>query len=219
MHNLDDFAKNFSALLKTSGDSGDSGDRLENEPVFNSLAVTTREQEVSPVENRVVTGIKTSGDAFVTSSQQLSEGVTTVTTVTTHFGRGATGVTGTALDLHQLHIPKAWIDGFERLRAAEPLSDFTSDAWGQMLHDGFAFLSIWGEQAARLGWRDLDLFGLHPIKPLSRVGCQGLAFLLHGGAVTAITERGAALRKETGVMQSFRRPVYAEQVLAWELLR
>jgi len=80
--------------------------------------------------------------------------------------------------------------------------------------DGRAFLARWGSQAEALGWTSADLFGLHqpPEQPhpsynrLSRYDCTGLAWLLQGREVIALTADSASIRKPaTGNITTYRR--------------
>jgi hypothetical protein len=53
------------------------------------FGVTTRRNRLSPVDLRVVTGAKSSGDAKSDRSQSFNKDVTKVTNVTTYFEKGA----------------------------------------------------------------------------------------------------------------------------------
>jgi hypothetical protein len=87
--------------------------------------------------------------------------------------------------------------------------------WQQAVEDARAFLSTWGEQAAKLGWTSEDLLGLHqpPPKPsstyrrLSRYDATGLVWLLDGRRVVALTEDAATIRSPGGMNLTFRRRV------------
>ena len=57
-----------------------------------------------------------------------------------------------------------------------PLGDFPSRRWDQLRRDAADFLaSPWAMEAARLGWTDLDLFGVDADRPYTRV--DGLSLL------------------------------------------
>ena len=87
------------------------------------------------------------------------------------------------------------------------------ERWEQAVEDGRRFLAQWGEQAAALGWTARDLFGLHPVpdnphpsyRRLSRYGCTGLAWLLEGRPVVALTEITAAIQSPIGTITVYRR--------------
>jgi hypothetical protein len=50
-----------------------------------------------------------------------------------------------------------------------------------------------GVEAAELGWRGEELFGLHPTVPLSRYDHMGLNWVLRGRPVRALTKDWADL--------------------------
>jgi len=76
------------------------------------------------------------------------------------------------------------------------------DRWQQAVTDGKTFLSRWGDQAQALGWTAQDLFGLLTVPEhaklsfnrLSRYDETGLAWLLDGRRVVALTEGTAAIQ-------------------------
>jgi hypothetical protein len=91
-----------------------------------------------------------------------------------------------------------------------------------LIGDARRFLELWGAQAAMLGWRDWELFGCHCRAPWGRIQGMGLALLLRGSEVAALTEREAALRTPRGARQTYlRKPVdplhAAERCLIWQL--
>ena len=58
---------------------------------------------------------------------------------------------------------------------SEALGDFPSRRWGQLRRDVSDFLdSPWPAEAARLGWTDLDLFGIDAHRPYTRIDACGL---------------------------------------------
>ena len=85
--------------------------------------------------------------------------------------------------------------------------------WQQCVEDGRRFLAQWGEQAEALGWTGKDLFGLAPIpdnphpsyRRLSRYDQMGLAWLLQGKPVIAMTETTASIRNHTGNVTTYYR--------------
>jgi hypothetical protein len=88
-----------------------------------------------------------------------------------------------------------------------------ADDWQQSIEDGRRFLARWAEQAAALGWRDNDLFGLHNVpdtpapsyRRLSRRDQSGLIWLLRGRPVVALTTGAAAIQNPTGAITLYRR--------------
>src|SRR5262245_17183879 len=88
------------------------------------------------------------------------------------------------------------------------------ERWRQCVRDGSRFLAKWGEQAEALGWTSADLFGVpqpperrHPsYSRLSRYDCTGLAWLLQGREVVALTADSATIRNPaTGSLTRYRR--------------
>lgn len=87
------------------------------------------------------------------------------------------------------------------------------DAWLWAVDDGRRFLVEWGAQAEALGWTVDDIFGLPPVpgKPasnyrrLARYDLTGLAWLLRGRPVVALTADSAAIRTPGGGQVTFYR--------------
>jgi hypothetical protein len=88
MHNFGTPPASLAPFLKKSGYSGYSGDKYRKHLNLYHFAVTTRGSKVSPLDLRVVTRQKSSGDSKVQSSQPFNSVVTAVTTVTTSFEEG-----------------------------------------------------------------------------------------------------------------------------------
>ena len=91
------------------------------------------------------------------------------------------------------------------------------DRWRQVIIDAGRFLDHWGAQAAALGWGTLDVFGAHPTHPLQRLDCAGLALLLHGDEVLAVTADSARTRRRSGAILTYYRRPRPEAVPLWEL--
>jgi hypothetical protein len=115
-------------------------------------------------------------------------------------------------------LPNDWRDGFLRLSGAERLANFTVTRWSDLVQDAAAFLNVWGEQAARLGWTATDIFGVHPRAPSTRYDQMGVALLIHGGAVVAITDSTAVIKELSGSALTWRRSVDRRSVPIWELI-
>ena len=85
--------------------------------------------------------------------------------------------------------------------------------WRQAVEDARRFVAEWGEQAAALGWRADDLFGLAPIpaipqpsfQRLSRYDLTGLVWLLDGRRVIAMTDSAAVIETVSGGTLTYRR--------------
>jgi hypothetical protein len=88
------------------------------------------------------------------------------------------------------------------------------DRWQQAAEDGERFLAKWERQAEALGWSPDDLFGLMPVpdgahRSLNRAARYdriGLAWVLLGRPVVALTESTAAISGANGAV-IFRRSI------------
>jgi hypothetical protein len=82
------------------------------------------------------------------------------------------------------------------------------ERWQLVINDAETFLSAWADQAARLDWTPRDLFGLAtlPDRPgsnyqrLSRYDQTGLAWLLQGRRVVALTQDTAVIETANGTV-------------------
>ena len=88
-------------------------------------------------------------------------------------------------------------------------------------------------EAARLGWTDLDLFGVDADRPYTRIDGLGLVPALDGCKIIALSAEGAVLEATAGVRQSYRcafrskvitgmrsyrrKPEQSGQVLVWKV--
>ena len=195
------FTDTVTMSLKNTGDSGDTGDTSCSALKNINKNVTARLPEVSPVNLSGDTSLLATGDAFVVSKQGVSKPVTGVTGVTGHFRQGAA----------------AFSDCLRKLRAMPAPDTFWGDRWGRLIHDGEAFVASWGEQAARLGWTDLDLFGVHPTRPACRFDVMGLVPLIDGGRIVALTDTAATTRRPSGSIQRYTRKSMDGALCLWEL--
>jgi hypothetical protein len=59
------------------------------------------------------------------------------------------------------------------------------------------FLDRHGEEAERLGWTDVELFGVHPVVGVIRVDCAGALMLTVGGKVESVEAK--AIRYVNGL--------------------
>lgn len=94
---------------------------------------------------------------------------------------------------------------------------FTPISWNDIIADADAFLDQWAIEAARLGWTDLDLFGVHPIAPAFRYDCMGLIPLIRGDEVIGISETRATTRSRSGNLLIYLRRPMTGAVLIWRL--
>ena len=69
-----------------------------------------------------------------------------------------------------------------------PPGDFPARRWDQLRRDAADFLaSPWVMEAARLGWTDLDLFGVDADRPYTRLDGMGLLPALDGCKIVALS--------------------------------
>jgi len=206
MHDLEAFSREIVSLIKTSGDTGDSGDKLKKPLPDNDYFVPTRRHEVSPLNSDWGQGVAASGDRKSEHLQLVAANVPTVPTATTQF-RGGRALVDAA------DFPVEWRAILAELKQRDPVDWLSAERWAGLLFDAENFLSSWGSVAHSLGWTALDLFGVHPIAPAARFDVMGLMLLTQGGAVVALTADRATVRRTTGGALSYRRPTQAGAVL------
>jgi hypothetical protein len=111
-----------------------------------------------------------------------------------------------------------WASSLRRIDRNDPLSGFPTHWWVQIINDGLIFLEGWGVRAVALGWTESDMFGVHPMAPACRFDCMGLALLIAGGRVTALSEDIATLKSVGGSTLSHRRrPSSVKNPSLWHL--
>ena len=114
-----------------------------------------------------------------------------------------------------------WADGVTRFCRMGRLADVPPIRWKLLQQRAVDFCRVWGPTAHALGWRALDLFGCHRLKPYYRLDAAGLVWLLTDREVVAMSPDAAALRTPSGARQTYRRrrdPVLDQQrVPVWEL--
>ena len=102
---------------------------------------------------------------------------------------------------------------------SEAPGDFSARRWDQLRRDAADFLaSPWAMEAARLGWTDLDLFGVHGDRPYTRIDGLGLVPALDGCTIVALDAEGAILETTGGPRHSYRRKADRPgRVLVWKI--
>jgi hypothetical protein len=73
-----------------------------------------------------------------------------------------------------LPLPDYIVAGLARLKVCGPLWIMTAERWAIIIETANRVAMEHGATALRLGWRDVDLFGLHPKAPGARHDCRGL---------------------------------------------
>jgi hypothetical protein len=120
--------------------------------------------------------------------------------------------------------PYGWAEAFATLDRSQPVAGYSPGQWRQLIDDGGRFLDEWGAEAARLGWRAVDVFGVvrslgTDLRPRDEVGQRsGLVPLISGGRVTSIGPDRATITMPTGTASTYylRRPVPGA-VAIWEI--
>ena len=209
-HDLQAFSQDIVALIKTSGDSGGSGDKLKKSLRERDNFVPTRLQLVSPLKNEWGQPCAASGDRKYQRLESLMRRVPTVPTVPTHFRQGPSEPAASA-------VPPEWYAILAGLERQECPDWITIDRWRELLSDGDTFLSRWGSAAHSMGWTALDLFGVHPAAPAARFDVMGLLLLTRGGPVVALMADGASIRRPSGALLTWRRCPSPGGVLLSEL--
>jgi hypothetical protein len=113
---------------------------------------------------------------------------------------------------------RSWAEGFAALSTMPAPTGFSARRWQRIIDATGAFLDRWANEAARLGWNDLDIFSVNPDRPDARFDCMGLVLLLDRAEVIALDHEGATLRTQTGSELRYRRrPLPAGTVSLWNL--
>lgn len=115
-------------------------------------------------------------------------------------------------------VPCDWAEDFAKLDVMEAPADFAPARWQQLINDGGRFLDTWGNQAAALGWRVEDVFGVDGVEPETGCGAIGLVAMIRGGAVTSVTKSMAVIEQHEGELLVYLRRRSSEATLVWHLL-
>jgi hypothetical protein len=198
-HDLDGFSHELVRLIKTSGDTGGSGDKSKQRLRQNDFFVPTCRAAMSPLVFDWDRGLAATGDNKSKHSETVAERVPSVPTATTYFRIAQPMEAGGS-------FPEEWhaiLAGLKRSDSADWLSP---EQWRGLLCDAENFLTRWGSAAHLLGWTSLDLFGVHPIAPAARFDVMGLIPILNGAEVLALTSQTATIRRSSGAIHTYRRP-------------
>jgi len=198
MHTSVDFTEHMLGLLKNTGPSGPTGPTQDKPFKSNEKAGTTRCTLVGPVDIEWSQPARATGPTKIAPLQVLTGSGTTGTSGTTNFQ-------GAQVKLERTTAPPEWHAILAELNQRNCPDWFSPDRWTALLSDAEIFLGRWGQTAHQLGWTALDLFGVHPIAPAARFDVMGLFPLLHGGAVIALTEDAATIRRSSNAILTYRR--------------
>lgn len=115
------------------------------------------------------------------------------------------------------NLPADMGAGLIRLSAAKAPRHIPDKRWRTMVRDALGLADIWAGKAVALGWSAVDLFGVNPA-PGTRLDRDGLATLLDGRPVVAVTADAAALMSPGGGILHYRRKFMGASVPIWTLV-
>lgn len=205
-HDLEAFSRDIVTLIKTSGDTGGSGDKSQKSLRENGFSVPTHRAVVSPLASDWGQDIAASGDRKSEHLQFVEARVPSVPTATTKFREGLA-------DGGEDRAPGNWHAILAELEQQSCPVWMPPDRWSHVLSDTENFLTCWGSTAHSLGWTALDFFGVHPAAPAARFDVMGLLLLTQGGMVAVLTADAATIRRPAGSLLTYRRSVTAGAVL------
>jgi hypothetical protein len=205
-HDLEAFSREIVSLIKTSGDTGGSGDKSKKSPPHSSLFVPTQQTALSPVASDRGHDVAGSGDRKSQHLQLVEGSVPSVPIATTNFQIAQpVEIEGSVL--------AEWHAILAELKRRGPTDWLPNERWRGLLLDAENFLSRWCSAADLLGWTSLDLFGVHPIAPAARFDVMGLIPILNGAEVLALTSQTATTRRMSSAVLIYRRPEHGGAVL------
>jgi hypothetical protein len=114
----------------------------------------------------------------------------------------------------------AWREGVARLGGMSAPEGIGHQCWARFQIDARLTAERHGADLLTLGWDELDVFGLHRTTPAVRSDCMGLAWLLNGAEMIAVSDEGVALLTRSGARLTAKRlgPIArCEAVPAWSL--
>ena len=153
-HDLEAFSREIVSLIKTSGDSGGSGDKSKKPLQHNDFFVPTRRTVMSPVTSEWGQEVLPSGGTKCEHSQSVASRVPSVPTATTTFRQGPKPTDPSG-------CPTEWYAILAGLNHRQPPDWLSIERWSELISDAEDFLTRWGAAAQQFGWTALDLFGVH----------------------------------------------------------
>ena len=113
-------------------------------------------------------------------------------------------------------VPDIFAKSTPELLSSERWARVVSDC--EMLTSGQTLQSSWLSKLAAMGWQLGDVFGCHPTHPIERLDYAGIALLLNGTDVVAVTNQAMTIQLRPGVTQTIRRcATPSGQIYLWEL--
>jgi hypothetical protein len=124
----------------------------------------------------------------------------------------------TGLDVVPLRLRK----GVAHLLSQPCPREVRRHQWRQLLEDCHRFIvapEFGAQQAARLGWEEISLFGCTPVNPFGYLDRAGLLWLVAGGRIVRLWAEGAEIQSASGECRPYRRRHAGRSVvgLPWQL--
>ena len=104
------------------------------------------------------------------------------------------------------NVPRPLAEAFAVICTMPRPTAFEPARWREIVDDAGKLIDRWGTQAIALGWRPLELIGCDPVAPVGRLDRAGLALLICGGEVLALTGAAATIRCRSGALQTCGKP-------------
>jgi len=186
---------------------------------------------LTQLESRTVTSVASAVTPDVTEKRTPIKECTAVTFVT------AVGITNESTAMRIIEPAEfeercgiiaengheiSWVESAAVLFTMSCPTAFTPERWQQIVDDGGRFLDAWGRQAAALGWKAADVFGVCPESdaPECRYNGRGLVPSLMGRKVCDINKDTARIDCGGGITQTFsRKTMAADAVAVWAIGR
>lgn len=228
MHNSSDwksFGEEISALVKNRGYSGYFGYQTEKTQKVSDLAVTKSGTSEVTKNSDWLPHAREFGPSNLQENQQLAKRVTKVTEVTNFSDRAERASRSLSEGVRSTHgsavlsgIPPEWSESCRRFLTKSAPKGFPAHRWEAAQRDAERFLSVWGSEATRLAWTDIDVFGASSAAPWARVGMLGLVPLLNGDAVVELSADAAIIETASGSHLRYRRHFVDEgRICLWEI--
>lgn len=112
-------------------------------------------------------------------------------------------------------IPAEWAVEIADLHLVDPPARISAERWRRLISDAERLLRDWAAPAVALGWSTIDLFGCSP-GFARRLDRDGLAMLLEGRPVLAITAQTATIGNRSGSVNTYRRAVKPGAIPIWQ---
>jgi hypothetical protein len=115
--------------------------------------------------------------------------------------------------------PGEWAEWLSRLLLTRPPGDVPRRRWRQFVGNARRLLEDGTlDEAVRLGWTTLDLFGCDESKPFARVDQMGLIWFIQGDHLVSMSSSAAIIETVSGARLTYRRKTEgAGQVAVWKL--